>query len=129
VRLDLDVADFPKVATLFRQEKPGVILHCAALRQSPDCQANPALAQKLNVDVTRHLCELARDIPFIFFSSDLVFDGRTGDYDETSPVNPLSVYAQTKVRRRIVRSLQSPTHCNPHFPERRNLTLRRSRFQ
>jgi len=97
VRLDLDLADFPKVATLFRQEKPGVILHCAALSKSPDCQANPALAQKLNVDVTRHLCELARDIPFIFFSSDLVFDGRTGDYDETSPVNPLSVYAQTKV--------------------------------
>jgi len=96
-RSDLDLADFPKVATLFRQEQPRAVLHCAALSKSPDCQANPGLAQKLNVDVTRHLCELAHDIPFIFFSSDLVFDGRTGNYTETSPVNPLGVYAQTKV--------------------------------
>src|SRR6266704_1293542 len=96
-RVDVDLADFPKVATLFRQEQPGAIFHCAALSKSPDCQANPALAQKLNVDVTRHLCELARDIPFIFFSSDLVFDGRAGNYVESSTVNPLGVYAQTKV--------------------------------
>lgn len=97
VRSELDLADFPKVAALFHQERPGAILHCAALSKSPDCQTNPALAQKLNVDVTRHLCELARDIPFVFFSSDLVFDGRAGNYTETSLVNPLGVYAQTKV--------------------------------
>lgn len=96
-RSDVDLADFPKVAALFHQEQPDAILHCAALSKSPDCQANPALAQRLNVDVTRYLCELSRDIPFIFFSSDLVFDGRTGNYDETSKVNPLSVYAKTKV--------------------------------
>src|SRR5262245_6561048 len=96
-RSDLDLTDHRKVAALFLQEQPGAIFHCAALSKSPDCQANPPLARKLNVDVTRHLCELARDIPFIFFSTDLVFDGRTGNYTETSCVNPLSVYAQTKV--------------------------------
>ena len=57
VRSDLDLADFQKVATLFGEEQPCAILHCAALSKSPDCQANPALAQKLNVDVTRHLCK------------------------------------------------------------------------
>jgi dTDP-4-dehydrorhamnose reductase len=31
------------------------------------------------------------------FSSDLVFDGRQGNYDESAPPNPLSVYAETKV--------------------------------
>jgi len=35
-------------------------------------------------------------IPFIFFSSDLVFDGRQGNYDESARPNPLSVYAKTK---------------------------------
>jgi dTDP-4-dehydrorhamnose reductase len=109
VRAELDLADFPKVATLFHQEQPGAILHCAALSKSPDCQANPALAQKLNVDVTRHLCELARDIPFVFFSSDLVFDGRAGNYTETSPVNPLGVYAQTKVAAESF-VLSNPSH-------------------
>ena len=97
VRVDVDLADFSKVSMLFRQEQPGAIFHCAALSKSPDCQRNPALAEKLNVDVTRHLCELAHDIPFTFFSSDLVFDGSTGNYGEHSKVNPLSVYAKTKV--------------------------------
>jgi dTDP-4-dehydrorhamnose reductase len=108
-RPELDLTDHQKVAALFQQEQPGAIFHCAALSKSPDCQANPPLAQKLNVDVTRHLCELARHIPFIFFSTDLVFDGRTGNYTETSSVNPLSVYAQTKVAAEQV-VLANPRH-------------------
>jgi dTDP-4-dehydrorhamnose reductase len=43
------------------------------------------------------LAELCVDIPFIFFSTDLVFDGEKGNYIETDPVNPLSIYAETKV--------------------------------
>ena len=45
--------------------------------RSPACQENPALARKLNVDATACLAGLAADIPFILFSSDLVFWGGT----------------------------------------------------
>jgi dTDP-4-dehydrorhamnose reductase len=108
-RSDLDLSAPQKVASLFRQDKPNAIFHCAALSKSPECQANPALARKLNVEVTQQLCELARDIPFIFFSSDLVFDGRIGNYDESSSVNPLSVYAETKVAAEQI-VLSNPRH-------------------
>jgi dTDP-4-dehydrorhamnose reductase len=109
VRAELDLTDVQKVRNLFRREQPEAVFHCAALSRSPDCERDPVRARKLNVEVTQELSELARDIPFIFFSSDLVFDGRTGNYDETSPVNPLSVYAQTKVAaERIV--LSNPGH-------------------
>ncbi len=96
-RPQLDLTDFPAVRQRFIQDRPQVLIHCAALSRSPDCQANPQLARKLNLEVTTFLAELAAEIPFIFFSTDLVFDGRQGNYDESSPVNPLSVYAQTKV--------------------------------
>ena len=46
--------------------------------------------------MTRQLVELAYDIPFIFFSTDLVFDGSRGNYLEEDQVNPLSVYGRTK---------------------------------
>ena len=46
--------------------------------------------------MTRHLLDLACDIPFIFFSTDLVFDGNKGNYVEQDLPRPLSVYAQTK---------------------------------
>jgi dTDP-4-dehydrorhamnose reductase len=109
VRGELDLADTTNVCALFRQEQPDAIFHCAALSRSPDCQANPRLAYRINVEATRVLCELAGDMPLIFFSSDLVFDGRTGNYSEGSPVNPLSVYAETKVAAEQI-VLSNPRH-------------------
>lgn len=108
-RADFDLTDFPGVRQAFAKEKPQLIIHCAALSRSPACQADPVLAHKLNVDVTANLAELAAGIPFFFFSSDLVFDGRLGNYDESASPNPLSVYAETKVAaERIV--LGNPRH-------------------
>ena len=108
-RDQLDLSDTNAVRAAFRRDQPGFVIHCAALSSSPACQANPALARKLNVEVTTVLAELTADIPFLFFSSDLVFDGRTGDYDESAAPNPLMVYAETKVAaERIV--LANPRH-------------------
>lgn len=108
-RSELDLLDFSAVRNKFLADKPGLVIHCAALSQSPACQKNPALAKKLNVEVTELLADLATEVPFIFFSTDLVFDGRKGNYIETDPPNPLSVYAETKVAaEKIV--LANPRH-------------------
>ncbi len=108
-RPQLDLTDYRQVRDRFAKEKPALIIHCAALSRSPDCQAEPERARTLNVDVTLRLAELAADIPFFFFSTDLVFDGRRGNYDETAPVNPLNVYAETKVAAEQV-VLTNPKH-------------------
>lgn len=108
-RPELDLTDFHAVEQFFRSEHPGLVIHCAAMSRSPECQANPALAHKINVEVTARLAELAAGIPFVFFSTDLVFDGRSGSYDETAAVNPLSVYAQTKVAAEQL-VLRNPLH-------------------
>ena len=108
-RDQLDLLDFAAVRRQFQLDPPDLIIHCAALSKSPDCQKNPALARRLNVEVTQTLCELCQNIPFLFFSTDLVFDGRAGNYDESAAVNPLSVYAETKVAaEKIV--LANPRH-------------------
>lgn len=108
-RADLDLEDFGAVRELFRKESPGSVIHCAALANTPACEKDPALARKLNVDVTGLLAELAADIPLVFFSTDLVFDGRAGNYDESAAVSPLSVYGKTKAdAERIV--LANPKH-------------------
>jgi dTDP-4-dehydrorhamnose reductase len=108
-RDQLDLTAFDAVRKMFHQQPPQLIIHCAALSRSPACQENPALARKLNVEVTACLAELAAPIPFILFSTDLVFDGRTGNYDESAPPNPLSVYAETKIAaERVV--LANPRH-------------------
>ena len=108
-REQIDLADFPKVEREFKRQQPDLVIHCAALSRSPDCQANPALACRVNVDATAHLAGLAADIPFVFFSTDLVFDGKQGNYDESAAPNPLSVYAETKVAAESI-VLRNPKH-------------------
>ena len=105
----LDLADYSALRAEYGRQKPRLVIHCAALSRSPECEANPALARKLNVEVTALLAELAAEIPFTFLSSDLVFDGHDGDYSETAPVNPLSVYAATKVAAEQI-LLANPNH-------------------
>jgi dTDP-4-dehydrorhamnose reductase len=108
-RAEADLTDFDRVSALFRDRKPSLIIHCAALSQSAECQANPQFARKINVDVTAFLARLAAEIGFIFLSTDLVFDGRKGHYIETDPPNPLSVYGETKVAAEQI-VIQNPRH-------------------
>lgn len=96
-RLQLDLLDFAAVRAAFRTQQPAAIIHCAAMSKSPECQAQPALARKTNVESTALLAELAAEIPFFLFSTDLVFNGRKGNYIETDSVEPLSIYAETKL--------------------------------
>ncbi|MCS7091694.1 MAG: SDR family oxidoreductase [Verrucomicrobiota bacterium] len=108
-RADVDLTDWPGVTKLYREERPALILHCAALSRTPVCEAHPELARLHNIEVTRHLVHLASDAYVIFFSTDLVFDGRKGHYREHEAVHPLSVYAETKViAEEVVRQL--PRH-------------------
>ena len=108
-RPELDLTDFAAVKRLFERERPSLVIHCAALSKSTACQADPPLARRLNVDVTANLTELAAGVPFFFLSSDLVFDGQKGNYDETAAVNPLSVYGETKVAAEQI-VLANPKH-------------------
>lgn len=108
-RRELDLCDATQVQEMFRRSEPDLIIHCAAVSRSPICQSQPALAWELNVEATRRLCELGKDKRLIFFSTDLVFDGGKGNYDETAEVNPLSVYGETKAAAEQI-VLSNPRH-------------------
>ena len=96
-RADFDLLDFAAVERVFATDKPQIVIHCAAVTIVGDAQKNPALARRVNVEATKLLAELAAEIPFVFFSTDLVFDGRKGNYVETDAANPLHIYGETKL--------------------------------
>jgi dTDP-4-dehydrorhamnose reductase len=109
VRADFDLLDFNAVRLEFLKDRPQLIIHCAAISVVAEAQKNPEWVRRVNVEVTRQLAELAADIPFIFFSTDLVFDGRRGNYTETDAPNPLHLYGETKLAaEEIVR--RNPRH-------------------
>lgn len=108
-RADFDLVDFAAVEREFIRDQPKLVIHCAAMTVVADAQKNPGPARRINVEATRLLAGLAAEIPFIFFSTDVIFDGRKGNYCETDEANPLHVYGETKVAaEKIV--LQNPRH-------------------
>ena len=92
----LDLLDFAAVRREFQKDRPQLVIHCAAVSTVSGAEADPELARRVNVEVTKLLAELAAEIPFVLFSTDLVFDGRKGDYVETDAPNPLQLYGETK---------------------------------
>ncbi len=108
-RADFDLLDFAAVERAFRNDRPQLVIHCAAITSVADAQKNPALARRVNVEATKFLAELAADIPFVFFSTDLVFDGRKGNYAELDATNPLHIYGETKVAAEEI-VLKNPRH-------------------
>ena len=108
-RRQFDLADSRSMAACFHQERPSAVIHCGAVSRPVDCEREPGLARRINVDGTRFLAELAAEIPLIFLSSDMVFDGRKGGYRETDAVNPMSVYAETKIEGEQL-ILKNPRH-------------------
>ncbi len=96
-RAQFDLLDFQAIEREFKKDRPASIIHCAAIPTVAGALADPGLARRINVDATRFLVELAAETKFVFLSTDFVFDGRKGNYRETDPVNPISLYGETKV--------------------------------
>jgi dTDP-4-dehydrorhamnose reductase len=108
-RDQLDLLDFQSVEREFKKDRPQLIIHSAAISAVSDAQKNPSLARKINVEATQFLAELAADRQFVFFSSDMIFDGRKGNYAETDAPNPLNYYGETKLAAEQI-VLKNPGH-------------------
>jgi dTDP-4-dehydrorhamnose reductase len=108
-RAELDLTETVNVAARIPALKPDLLIHCAALSRTRDCEQDPEHARRINVEVTAHLAQLAQGIPFIFLSSGEVFDGKTGWYSETDEPTPINIYGKTKLEAEQV-VLQNPRH-------------------
>jgi dTDP-4-dehydrorhamnose reductase len=83
---------------LFAAEQPSLIIHCAGICDVEKCEQAPEFAYSVNVDGMQLLIDHApRDARIVYCSSDHVFSGDTGPYDEASPPDPISVYGRTRV--------------------------------
>jgi dTDP-4-dehydrorhamnose reductase len=77
---------------------PEVIIHCGALTHVDYCEQHPEESERLTVQSTQKVIEIARKFSsnLIFISTDYIFDGENGPYDEEAIANPISVYGRHK---------------------------------
>ncbi len=95
----LDAANLDQAAALVRAERPDVVFYPAGFTWVDGCERDPALARAANLEQPMNVARAAAALgaKFVYFSTDYVFDGVNGPYDESSPTNPLSAYGRAKL--------------------------------
>jgi dTDP-4-dehydrorhamnose reductase len=95
----VDLTDIALVTAHLDRIAPDAIIHTAAASSPNFCQAHPAQSYQINVAAAQLLATICAkaNIPFVFTSTDLVFDGRQPPYRETDPVAPINIYGEQKV--------------------------------
>lgn len=94
----LDLTNSTKLQETLEKIEPDAILHLAALSNPNYCEQHPDASYAVNVKASAALASFAasRTIPLIFTSTDLVFDGQTGNYAEDAPIAPVNLYGKHK---------------------------------
>lgn len=96
-RLNLD--NESSLAALFHDRPPDVLIHCGGICDVDRCEEDPAWAHAINVASMETIVRAAPlNTRIVYVSSDHVFSGNHGPYDEDSPPCPISVYGQTRVQ-------------------------------
>ena len=98
--ITLDIEDASGLRGLFRTFRFRSVLNCIGNCALKSCELDPGMAQQLNVDSASSIVEntLVHGCRLVHLSSDLVFSGKgSGNYVETDPVDPVTIYGKTMV--------------------------------
>jgi dTDP-4-dehydrorhamnose reductase len=95
----LDVRDAGTVERLVQEIAPSTILMPASATNVDRCEEDPRAAYEVNVVGLANVITAANaaGATLVYFSSDYIFDGRAGPYDERSPANPICHYGTQKL--------------------------------
>jgi dTDP-4-dehydrorhamnose reductase len=97
--LKLDITDAVEVLNLFSKLKPDVVIHAASETNVDKCETEKEHSWKINVEGTRNIALACSKIgaKLVYISTDYVFDGEKGNYDEKDKPNPINHYGVTKL--------------------------------
>ena len=98
--VDLDITKNDEVKEVFENENPDAVINCAAMTNVDYCEENQDSCWEINVKAVENLaksCEVSKS-HLLHLSTDFVFDGKSGPYNENDKPNPLHFYAKSKLK-------------------------------
>lgn len=97
--LKLDITNQNQVFNLFNKLKPDAAIHTASETNVDKCETEKKLAWEVNVDGTRNIAEACQKsgTKLLYISTDYVFNGKKGNYNEEDEPNPINYYGVTKL--------------------------------
>lgn len=115
----IDITNFKEVDDVFDRYALYAVVHLAAIVGDPACKLEPELATRTNRDASIHLLEAAKrsKVGKFVFASTCSNYGKMNDadgfVDESSPLCPVSLYAELKVdfERILLSQRKNDTFC------------------
>ena len=94
----VDITDQSSVESAINSVRPDAVVNVAAIADIDLAEQKKDLAYRVNVDGARFVAECCarKKIPYVFFSSDAVFDGERDGYFEDDIPSPVNYYGRTK---------------------------------
>ena len=96
----LDIINQSSILKFFKKYKIDLVIHCAALSRPMSIHVkNPIRSISTNIIGTANLVNecIKRNIKIIYFSTNYVYPGLKGNYNEKSSLNPINNYAWSKL--------------------------------
>lgn len=109
--LEMDITKPNNIAEVVEAVMPDVIIHTAAMTNVDQCEDEKAGCWTLNVEAVATLIDVCErhQIFLCHLSTDFIFDGEHGPYQETDLPNPISYYGQSKWKaEQLVQQAQTP---------------------
>ncbi|MGA3326534.1 MAG: dTDP-4-dehydrorhamnose reductase [Terriglobia bacterium] len=100
-RAEADITDAEALRAALERIRPDLIVHPAGIPDIDICEADPALAFRVNYQGACNVADAARHVGagLAHISTDAVFDGRkVTPYVETDPTAPITVYGRSKLQ-------------------------------
>jgi len=94
----LDITKNDAIKSFFKIHKPDVTINCSAITDLDFCEKNKSHVLDVNTLGAKKLAQACNvhNSHLIHISTDYVFDGQAGPYQENDMPNPISYYGQTK---------------------------------
>lgn len=95
----IDIRDKNSIFNVLEKIKPDIIINCVAITDLDFLEDNPEVGFEINSEGSKNIAIVSEKYgaKLIHISTDSVFDGKKGMYDENDSVNPINVYAKTKL--------------------------------
>jgi dTDP-4-dehydrorhamnose reductase len=96
--INLDVQDSDDTLKILKKFQPDLIIIANALTGVDFCEANPSLAESINVKGTKNIVDGCKSVnsKLVFISTSAVFNGTKSEYSENDKPNPTGIYGLTK---------------------------------
>ncbi|MBD3299095.1 MAG: sugar nucleotide-binding protein [candidate division Zixibacteria bacterium] len=98
--LPFDLNDDDSIIHFVEKSDADLLIHSAAFSDVDGCDREPQKAERMNAVASGAAMDEARktNMRLVYISTDYVFDGADGPYDETSQPNPINEYGRTKLK-------------------------------